>query len=123
MKVDYFLRMQHIILKRIILRFNERYALKEAIIIGKFFVLFGIKSADDFYSHLYAPNLSSKIYIVLDLYCKIVPTVDLRTIEYKVFIMKKGDELYIVLYFKETVSDHRISNFKQLNDSVYEYTR
>ena len=123
MKADYFLRMQHIIPKRIVLRFNERYALEEAAIIGRFFVLFGTKPADDFYSHLCAPNLSSKMYIVLDLHCKTVPTVDLRTIEYKVFMMKKGDELYVVLSFKEIVADHRISHFKQLDDSACEYAR
>ena len=86
--------------KRIILRFDVKYEPEEAAIIEIFFALFGLKPADDFYSHLCAPNLSSKMYIVLDFHCKTVPTVDLHAIQHEVFKVKKGAELYVVLSLK-----------------------
>lgn len=102
LKEDYILRMQRTIPKRIVLCFDVKYELEEAAMIETFFTLFGPKPADDFYSHLCAPNLSSKMHIVLDLHCKTVPTVDLHAIEHEVFKVKKGDELYVVCLSKKS---------------------
>lgn len=49
-----------------LLRFGVDYELEEATIIETFFTEFGLKPADDFYSHLMAPNESSRMHIILD---------------------------------------------------------
>lgn len=115
--------MQHTIPRRIVLRFNVDYELEEAAIIERFFALFGPKPADDFYSHLIAPNESSKMHIVLDVHCKTIPTVDLSALEYEVFKVKKKDELYVVLSRKDIVTNHRVSYFEQLTKTACEYAR
>jgi len=97
--------MQRAIPKRIVLRLHVTHELEEAAIIDTFFALHGPKPAFDFYSHLCAPNQSSKMHIVLDLYCKTVPTVDLHAIEHKVFKVYKGDELYVDLSLEETLAN------------------
>lgn len=82
--------------KRIVLRFNVKYELEETAIVETFFASHGPKPAEDYYSHLCAPNQSSKMHIVLDLHCKTVPTVDLHSIEHKVFKVHKDNNLYVV---------------------------
>lgn len=123
LKEDCIFRMQRTIPKRIVLRFDVNYELEEAAMIETFFALFGPKPADDFYSHLCPPNVSSKMHIVLDLHCKTVPIVDLHAIEHAVFKVKKGDELYVVLSLEETVANQQVSHFKQLDNGAYEYAR
>ena len=62
-----------------------------------FFDSYNLKDLQDYYSHLCAPNESSKMHIVLDLNCKTVPAVDdLHKIEHLVFrVSKKENELYV----------------------------
>jgi hypothetical protein len=118
-----FLRIQSTIPKRIVLRFNVKYELKEVAIIKVFFALFGLKPTDDFYSHLCAPNLSSKIHIILDLHYQTNSTVDLYAIEHEVFNIKKNSVLYIVLYLEGDLANQQVSHFKRLNNNTYELTR
>ncbi len=80
--------------KRVVLRFSVKYELEEAAINERFFALFGPKPVDDFYSHLMASN-SSKMHIVLDIHCKSSPLVDLQTIAYEVFKVRKNGDLYV----------------------------
>jgi hypothetical protein len=86
--------------KRVVLRFLVKYELEEWAILQAYFAHFGPKLVDDFddfFSHLIPANESSKMHIVLDLYCKSVSIVDLRAIEYQVFKVKKGDGLYVLI--------------------------
>jgi hypothetical protein len=102
----YSLAMQHVIPRRIVLRFSVAYELEEAAIIERFFTEFGPKPADDFYSHLMAPNESSKMHIILDMHCKTVPTVELDKIVYEVFKVRRNKELYVGSFSKEGTSNH-----------------
>ena len=114
--------MQHAIPERIVLRLHVKYELEEAAIIEKFFTLYGPKPADDFYSHLCAPNLSSKMHIVLDLHCKTVPTVNIHMIEHKVFKVYKSEELYVISSL-ETQTNQQVSHFTELDKAACEYAR
>lgn len=97
--------MQRAISKRIVLHLHMKYELEEAAIIDTFFALHGSKPAFNFYSHLCAPNQFFKMHIILNLYCKTVLTVNLHTIEHKVFKVYKDDELYVDLFLKETLAN------------------
>lgn len=66
-------------------------------IIDRFFAEYGLQPGDDYFPRLTPANESPNMHIILDMNCKTVPTVDLGTIEYKVFKVKKNDELYVVL--------------------------
>lgn len=80
---------------RIVFRFPVTYELEEAEILSRFFTLFDRDPQDDYFSHLMAPQISStKMHIILDIHCKTVPKVDLNTIEYEVFRVRKNNELY-----------------------------
>lgn len=83
--------MQITVPKRIVLHFGVQHELEEADIIEAFFALFGLRTADDFYSHLCAPDLSSKMHIVLDLHCQTISNVDLNAIEHEVFRVRKNN--------------------------------
>lgn len=77
--------------KQIVLRFLEKQELEEWAILQAYFALYGPKPVDefeDFFSHLIPANDSPKMYIVLDLYCKSVPVVDIQAIEYQVLRIK-----------------------------------
>ncbi|KAF1995790.1 hypothetical protein P154DRAFT_526055 [Amniculicola lignicola CBS 123094] len=93
--------------KRVVLRFNVQYEQEEAAINKQFFALFGPEPKNNFYSHLMAPNESSKMHIVLDIYCKSYPRVDNSKIPYEVFKVKKKDEF----------------EFEKLNSSACQYAR
>lgn len=48
----------------------------------------------DYFSHSIAPNEnSSKMHIVLDIYCKAQPDIDIRNIAYTVFKVKRNKSL------------------------------
>lgn len=82
--------------KRIVLRFDQEYELDWEAIIQTSFATFGSNQSSDFYPHLMAPNMSTKMHIVLDLHCKTVSSVDSSAIEYEVFKVEKAGELYVV---------------------------
>jgi hypothetical protein len=82
--------------KRVVLRFSIQYERDEAAINEAFFAKYDPKPINDFYSHLMAPNESSKMHIILDLYCNTNPAADLQKIEYQVFRVRKRDNLYVV---------------------------
>ncbi|KEF50859.1 uncharacterized protein A1O9_13088 [Exophiala aquamarina CBS 119918] len=114
--------MTHQIPRRIVLRFGVDYELEEATIIETFFTEFGLKPADDFYSHLMAPNESSRMYIILDLHCITVPTVQLRDIKYEAFKVKRNNKLYVP-HPARNAPLIIISHFSQLSKEACEYAR
>ncbi|KAI0803590.1 hypothetical protein GGR55DRAFT_662254 [Xylaria sp. FL0064] len=70
---------------RIILRYRERpFQNLEAIIIA-FFKWQDILPTEDYYTHICCNPPSSQLYLVLDLYCKTYPNVDLNKIDLKIF--------------------------------------
>ena len=93
--------MQQNIPRRIVLRFSVQYELEEAAIIEKFFAEFGLNPNNDFYSHLMAPNESSRMHIILDMHCKTVPIVELDEIVHEVFKVKRNEELYVGSFFEK----------------------
>lgn len=82
-------KMQADIARRVILRFHDRYENEWESVIQKYFSTFGSDPAIDYYPHLMAPNLRSKMHIVLDLYCNKFPNVNLSAITYDVFKVTK----------------------------------
>ena len=92
--------MQNIVPKRVVFRFHQKYELEWATVIDKYFASLGSDPNGDFYSHLMAPNMSSKMHIVLDLHCKTISPIDPSTIAYEVFKVKKADELCVGLSLK-----------------------
>lgn len=94
--------------KRVVLRFHVQHELEEAAINERFFALYGPEPPkNDFYSHLMAPNESSKMHIVLDIHCKSHPTIDNSKIAYEVFKVEKKDEF----------------EFKKLNSAACKFAR
>ena len=92
-------------------------------IIEAFFASVGARPDDDYFSHLCAPDESLKMHIVLDVHAKTIPTVDLCTIAYKVFKVKKDDHLYVVLLLKLINTNQEFSYFRELNDSACKQAR
>lgn len=79
--------------KRVVLRFHVQHELEEAAINERYFALYGpTHSKSDTFSHLMAPNESSKMHIVLDINYKLHPSIDNNKIEYEVFNVKKKDD-------------------------------
>lgn len=109
--------------KRVVLRLNEKYELQEAEIIERFFTQFGPKPVDDFFSHLCPANESSNMHIVLDIHCRTVSTVELQTIPYEVFKVRKNNELYANLLLTESVTNVQVSQFERLLHGASESAR
>jgi hypothetical protein len=88
--------------KRAVLRFHIQHELEETAINEGFFAIYGpghLKSR--FFSHLMAPNESSKMHIVLDINYKSHPTIDNNKIDYEVYNVKWRRDLYVIIYFVE----------------------
>lgn len=103
-----------IIARRVVLRFNERYELQEGAIIEKFSALYGRISGDDFYSHSCPANISSNVYVVLDIHCKTVPNIYLQMIPYQVFKVRKNEELFVRRRLQLALTDTHVSHFEEL---------
>lgn len=78
--------------KRVVLRFDEKYELDWDAIIQTYMATLGSDPDSDFYPHLMAPNMSTKMHIILDLHCERVPSVDVSAMEHEVFKVKKAGE-------------------------------
>lgn len=87
---------QHPDARRIVFRFPATYEVEEGAIIARFFTLVGLDPQDDYVSHLVAPlnETPTKMHIILDMHCKTNPKVDLKTIKYEVYRVKKNQDLY-----------------------------
>lgn len=110
--------------KRVVLRFHVRHELEEAAINEQFFALYYPEPPkNDFYSHLMAPNESSKMHIVLDLHCKSHPTIDNSKIAYEVFKVEKKDELYVVISPAEVQTKRCVSEFEKLHGAACKFAR
>ncbi|EER44047.1 predicted protein [Histoplasma capsulatum var. duboisii H88] len=70
---------------RIILGYCEQPFLKPSAIINSFFTWRDIQPLDDYYTHICSNPLSTRLYLVLDLYCKTNPNVDLNELDLEVF--------------------------------------
>lgn len=79
--------------RRIVLRVDEQYERQHAEIVKTFFTSYDYEP--DFYEHLCPPNRSTKMHIVLDLHCKPGSSVDIQSIPYEVFRVKKPGALYV----------------------------
>ncbi|KAF1996762.1 hypothetical protein P154DRAFT_547761 [Amniculicola lignicola CBS 123094] len=94
--------------KRVVLRFSIQYEREEAAINEQLFALHGPELPNkDFFSHLIAPNESSKMHIVLDIHCNSHPTIDSSMISYEVFKVKTNGNF----------------NFEKLDTVACEYAR
>ncbi|EXJ77900.1 hypothetical protein A1O3_09059 [Capronia epimyces CBS 606.96] len=78
--------------KRIVLRFHEKYEREPGTIIEKFFETVKIDPADDYFPHLCPPDDSTKMHVVIDLYCKSSPSVNLDQVSHEVYRVKKTDD-------------------------------
>ena len=79
--------------KRIVLRLYTKFELQEHAILQAFFTFYQLSNDKlDYYCHLCAPNLSSKMHIILDLLCQKYPIVDLQIVEHQVFRVDRNDE-------------------------------
>ena len=84
--------------KRVVLCFHVQHEHEEAAINNQFFALYSPKHLNNnFYSHLIAPNESSQMHIILNIYCKSHPNINNSEIVYEVFRVKKKDKLYVPL--------------------------
>ncbi|EER42386.1 conserved hypothetical protein [Histoplasma capsulatum H143] len=70
---------------RIILRYREQPFQKPSAIINTFFTWRDIQPLEDYYTHICSNPPSSWLYLVLDLYCKTHPNVDLNKLDLEVF--------------------------------------
>lgn len=110
--------------KRVVLRFHVQHELEETAINNQFFALYDPDySRSDCFSHMMAPNESSKMHIVLDINCKSHPTIDNNTIEYQVFKVKKKGELYVMNTLIESETKFQVSQFEKLNSVACEFAR
>lgn len=80
---------------RIILRYRERPFQKPAAIINAFFTWQDIQPLEDYCTHICSDSSSSRLYLVLDLYCKTHPNVDLNKLDLEVFQVSGIDSLCV----------------------------
>ncbi|QSS49629.1 hypothetical protein I7I53_10034 [Histoplasma capsulatum var. duboisii H88] len=80
---------------RIILRYREQPFQKPSAIINTFFTWRDIQPLEDYYTHICSNPPSSWLYLVLDLYCKTHPNVDLNKLDLEVFQVLGIDSLCV----------------------------
>lgn len=80
---------------RIILRYREQPFQKPTAIINAFFTWRDIQPLEDYYTHICSNPPSSRLYLVLDLYCKTHPNVDLNKLDLEVFQVSGIDSLCV----------------------------
>jgi len=78
---------------RIILRYREQPFQNLNAIINAFFKWQGIQPLEDYCTHICSNLHSSLLYLVLDLYCKPRPNVNLDELDLKVFEVSGIDSL------------------------------
>ncbi|OJD18341.1 hypothetical protein AJ78_01654 [Emergomyces pasteurianus Ep9510] len=78
---------------RIILGYREQPFQKPSAIINSF-TWRDIQPLDDYYTHICSNPSSTRLYLVLDLYCKTHPNVDLNELDLEVFKVFSGIDLF-----------------------------
>lgn len=73
---------------RIVLQYREQPFQSTKVIVQAFFEWRGVQLPADYYTHICCNPPSSKLYIVVDLYHKTCPDVDLRTLKLEIFKVK-----------------------------------
>lgn len=79
--------------KRIVLRFHQKYEHEPGTITRRFFEAVNIDPHEDYFPHLCPPDDSTKMHLVIDLYCKSFPSVTLDEISHEVYRVKKTGDL------------------------------
>lgn len=79
--------------KRIVPRFHEKYGPETDSIIQNFFEASGIDPKEDHFPELFPLDDSTKMHLVIDLYCKSFLSVNLDAISHEVYRVKKTDDL------------------------------
>ena len=79
---------------RIVLQFRERPFQNLKAITSVFFAWREIQPLDNYYLHICCNPPSSKLYLVLDLYYKAYPNVDLDKLDLELFKVIGNDPLY-----------------------------
>jgi len=70
---------------RIVLQYREQPFQTPRAIIKAFFEWQNLQPLEDYYTHICSNPPSSKLYVVLDLYCKTCPVVDLSKLKLEIF--------------------------------------
>ncbi|KAK8143256.1 hypothetical protein G3M48_007502 [Beauveria asiatica] len=81
---------------RVALRYRERRFQDLKAIINSFFEWRDIQPLEDYSLHICSSQYSSPLYLVLDLYCKTCPDVNLSTLDIKVFKVSGCDPFTFV---------------------------
>ncbi len=89
------LEMSQVTPVRMILRYREQPFQKLAALINAFFAWRDIQPLDDYCTHICSNPPSSQLYLVLDLYCKTHPNVDLDKLDLAVFKVSGSDSLCV----------------------------
>lgn len=86
--------------KRVILRCPGQYFQDQGAMVTAFFDSQDLQPPKNYFSHILDdPSSHSKLYLVLDLHHKEIPSVDLNKLELHVFKVSKRNELYVVSAF------------------------
>ncbi|KAF2245069.1 hypothetical protein BU26DRAFT_490182 [Trematosphaeria pertusa] len=84
--------MSHITPKRVVLRCREQYLREQGMMVEAFFESQNLLNLEDYGVHICGePSSPTILYLVLDLYCKEIPSVDLREVELQVFKVSKNN--------------------------------
>ncbi|EEH02557.1 predicted protein [Histoplasma capsulatum G186AR] len=94
---------------RIILGYREQPFQKPSTIINSFFTWRDIQPLDDYYTHICSNSPSTRLYLVLDLYCKTHPNVDLNELDLEVFKVSGIDSLDLGEIARKQVSQRSAS--------------
>ncbi|XWW96082.1 hypothetical protein V2A60_004052 [Cordyceps javanica] len=81
---------------RIALRYRERPFQDLKVVINAFFKWRGIQPLENYQLHICGSEYSSPLYLVLDVYCKTCPDVDLSTLDIEVFKVSGCDPFRFV---------------------------
>ena len=83
--------------KRVILRCPGEYFREQEAMVTAFFASQDLQTPVNYFPHiLNDPSSHSKLYLVLDLYHKEIPSVNLNELELQVFKVSKIKTLYVI---------------------------
>lgn len=83
--------MSHITPRRVVLRCREQYFREQGVVVQAFFQSQNLLDSEDYGIHICEdPSSASALYLVLDLHCKEIPSVDLSKLSLEVFKVSKN---------------------------------
>src|SRR5436189_87824 len=106
--------------KRIVLKCREQYFQDQREMVSAFFDSQGLKTLEDYYIHIYSePSSPSSLFLVLDLYCKEIPDVDLSKLELQIFKVSKPNTLCVVSTNYDNITNLALSStFRDLGEAA-----